>query len=136
MTEKLILEPFENALKSLEFALSSYNADGEEFTRDACVKRFEYTYELSHKMLKRHLELTTANPSEIDTLSFQGLIRLGYEKEILKNSWDKWKIYRENRNSTSHGYKEETAIAIVNGLDIFIEEAQYLLDKLKQHHEN
>jgi hypothetical protein len=48
----------------------------------ACVQAFEYTYELSHKMLKRYLEATETNKENMDTFSFQNLIRVGSESDL------------------------------------------------------
>lgn len=132
MVLKLDITSFENAIQSLQNALRDYHKDGGEYTRDACIKRFEYTYELSHKMLKRYLEMSAPNPVEVDTYSFQTLIRTGYEKGILKNSWDVWYTYRHNRNKTAHGYNEHNAKDIVAGLDDFVTEVLYLRDAL--HH--
>ena len=51
-----------------------------EQLRNSVIQCFEFTYELSHKMLKRYLEETTANPEEFDLGAFQNLIRMGNEK--------------------------------------------------------
>jgi hypothetical protein len=58
-------------------------------------------------MLKRYLEMTASNPSEIDAMSFQNLIRLGSEKGLLRSDWEQWKIYRQARGTTSHTYDEK-----------------------------
>jgi hypothetical protein len=60
-------------------------------------------------MLKRYLEMTASNPSEIDAMSFQNLIRLGSEKGLLRSDWEQWKIYRQARGTTSHTYDEKKA---------------------------
>ncbi len=133
MTDTLILTPFRDALESLKQAVWDYNIDGGEYIRDACIKRFEYTYELSHKMLKRHLKMTASAPVEIDQLTFQGLIRLGYKQGLLLNSWDRWLVYRDNRNKTAHGYNEENALAIVAELENFVTEMEYVLQQLEKH---
>ena len=63
----LILDSLENAIKSLGLVLKERQNDSNNlFVRDATIQRFEYTYEISHKMLKRHLETISANPAEID----------------------------------------------------------------------
>ena len=54
----LILTPLENAINSLNIAFVEYQKDNSnEFVRDSVIQRFEYTYELCIKMLKRYLEL-------------------------------------------------------------------------------
>ena len=71
----------EKAILSLEAALARHDLiPDDDMVRDACIQRFEFTYELSHKMLKRFLEATSASPEEIDRLSFQDLVRTGSER--------------------------------------------------------
>src|SRR4051812_7430111 len=88
------------ALVSLKKALTrSQENPSDDELRDACIQRFEYTYELCWKMLKRTLTQESANPSDIDHMSFKELIRSGAEHGILDNV-EKWFIYRELRNLT------------------------------------
>ena len=47
----------------------------DEQLRDGLIQRFEFTYELSHKMLRRYLKETAASPEEIDRIPFADLIR-------------------------------------------------------------
>ena len=72
MTE-LDITPLKNAFFRLEEGLTRYQSDITDLQiRDGLIQRFEFTYELSHKMLKRYLEATAANPEEFDTMTFQG----------------------------------------------------------------
>ncbi len=48
----IILTPLKKAVASLKRAVAQPK---NEYTRDAVIQRFEYTYELSWKMLKRYL---------------------------------------------------------------------------------
>ena len=45
----------------------------------ALIQRFEFTYDLEHKMLRRALEDAAAEPEEIDRLSYPALIRTAGE---------------------------------------------------------
>jgi nucleotidyltransferase substrate binding protein (TIGR01987 family) len=103
-----------------------------EAIETACIQAFEYTYEQSHKMLKRYLEATEANQKEIDSLSFQDLIRIGFEKGLLKNSWQTWKIFREARNKTSHTYNNSLLHEILSILPDFIIETHFLIDQINE----
>jgi len=134
MENKLILTSLENAVASLQDALNEYAKEKDAYVRDAVIQRFEYTYELSHKLLKRHLEATAANPDEIDTLSFQDLIRLGSERQLLRSGWDKWSLYRKLRGTTSHTYDEAKAQEALKKIPEFYEEAHFLLQQLQAHH--
>jgi nucleotidyltransferase substrate binding protein (TIGR01987 family) len=98
----------------------------------ACVQAFEYTYELSHKMLKRYLEEIEPNKEDVDSLSFQDLIRVGFERDLLKHSWQQWKIFRELRNKTSHTYNEEFVQEILAELDSFLIDVNFLKDKINE----
>ncbi len=131
MVNKLTLTALEKAIQSLAEALEAYNKTLDEFIRDAVIQRFEYTYELSHKLLKRHLEMTSANPDEIDTLSFQDLIRLGSEHRLLLSGWDQWSHFRKLRGATSHTYDESKALEVIKQIPQFYEEAHFLLKQLQ-----
>jgi nucleotidyltransferase substrate binding protein (TIGR01987 family) len=126
-------------LNSLEKALSSLNrailrkkdALGDEELRDAVIQRFEYTYELSWRMLKRVLEKEMPTPSEVDKLSFPDLLREGAERGIVKDV-SSWLIYREQRNITSHTYNEQKAESVYETALQFYEDAMDLFNELKK----
>lgn len=79
---------FQNALGQLEKSLDSTMAKEDEGLfeqlRNSAIHCFKFTYELSHKMLKRYLEESAPNPEEIDFSTFQNLIRTGNEKGLLQ----------------------------------------------------
>jgi len=101
--------------------------------RDGLILRYKYLYEKSHKMLKRHLEMTAPNPDIYDSMSFSDLIRSGNEQALLRSDWTKWKVYREMRAKTSNTYDESTAIEVVSVVSDFILEAKYLLGRLQKN---
>ena len=101
--------------------------------RDGLILRYKYLYEKSHKMLKRHLEMTAPNPDIYDSMSFADLIRSGNERALLRSDWTKWKVYREMRAKTSNTYDESTAIEVVSVVSDFILEAKYLLGRIQKN---
>jgi nucleotidyltransferase substrate binding protein (TIGR01987 family) len=129
---KLDLSSFEKALASLDEALVEYDRTQSQFVKDACIQRFEYTYELAHKLLKRQLEVMSPNPSEIDQMSFPDMIRTGAERGLLANSWDRWKLFRDARNATSHAYNEKKANEVFARIPAFRDEAAVLLSNLQK----
>lgn len=132
MTE-LDITPHKNAFFRLEEGLTRYQSDITDLQiRDGLIQRFEFTYELSHKMLKRYLEATAANPEEFDTMTFQDLIRTGNEKGLLLGDWTDWRRYRDMRSRTSHTYDEETALQVVTGIPAFLAEAAFLVQSLQK----
>ncbi|MCI7352433.1 MAG: nucleotidyltransferase substrate binding protein [[Actinobacillus] rossii] len=131
--EKLDITPLKNAVVRLDEGLVRYELDISDLQiRDGLIQRFEFTYELSHKMLKRYLEQTSPNPAEFDGMSFQDLIRTGNEKGLLLGNWTDWRRYREMRSRTRHAYDENTAIQVVFGIPQFLEEAKYLVQSLQK----
>ncbi|MDZ7812341.1 MAG: HI0074 family nucleotidyltransferase substrate-binding subunit [Ideonella sp.] len=128
---------FKNAIAQLEKALSYAHspmakADPglREQLRNSVIQCFEFTYELSHKMLKRHLESTAASPEEIDQATFQNLIRTGNEKGLLRSDWETWRTYRQARTDSNHTYDQAKAEAVFALAPAFLEKAQFLAAKL------
>jgi nucleotidyltransferase substrate binding protein (TIGR01987 family) len=120
--------------KSLTFATSDMaknNSDLFEQFRNSVIQCFEFTYELSHKMLKRYLEATAANPAEIDLSTFQNLIRLGNEKGLLRSDWSVWRDYRHARSNSSHTYDGHKAEAVYGIAVDFLGEAKFLYQQLR-----
>lgn len=119
--------------KSLKYAYSpAALADPglREQLRNSVIQCFEFTYELSWKMLKRYLEATEASPAEIDISTFQNLIRLGNERSLLRSDWRQWKTYRQARTDSSHTYDANKAEAVFTVAADFLDEASALLDEL------
>jgi nucleotidyltransferase substrate binding protein (TIGR01987 family) len=123
----------EKAIAQMDAGLrEALAAPGGELLRDGVIQRFEYTYELSWKMLKRYLEATLPNSEEVDGMSFQTLIRTGSEQGLLLSGWENWVRYRKARGSTSHTYDEEKAREVFRIVPEFLQEARYLLDRLTE----
>lgn len=122
-----------NAINRLQEGLLRYEMDIRDTQiRDGLIQRFEFTYELSHKMLKRYLEHTSATPAQYDSMPFQDLIRSANEQSLLLSDWPKWKVFRDMRSKTSHTYDEKVACDVVAEIPAFIDEAQYLSAQLQQ----
>lgn len=127
----LNITPLVNAVARLGEGWDVYARDpAQTLIRDGLIQRFEFTYEISHKMLKRHLEQVAANPTEFDGMPFQDLIRTASEQGILRGDWTAWRRYRDMRAKTSHTYDEAVALEVVAGIPDFIAEAQHLRDEL------
>ncbi len=131
-SNKLDLSTLHKALGRLDEGYQRYLLDVRDLQiRDGLIQRYEFTYEISHKMLKRHLEMTSPNPEIFDTMPFADLIRTGNELSILKSDWSAWKLFREMRAKTSHTYDEDIAQTVVQVIPDFIHEARYLAQQLE-----
>lgn len=130
----LDFSPFEKALASLQRVLErSRTIPEDEDIRDACIQRFEYTYELAYKMLKRQLAQELPSREELDLLPFKEVIRVGAERALIASP-ERWFDYRDKRNITSHTYDESKAREIYNILGDFAADAADLLTRLKARH--
>ena len=129
--------PLGNAIAQLKKSLAYAHSPAamadpglREQMRNSVIQCFEFTYELSWKMLKRYLEETEPDPSEIDVSTFQNLIRLGNERALLRSDWRQWKLYRQARTDSSHTYDAAKAEAVFAVAPDFLVEARHLLDAL------
>jgi nucleotidyltransferase substrate binding protein (TIGR01987 family) len=128
MDEKLILTPFQKALESLEAVL---RLPKDDIVRDATIHRFEYTYELAWKMIKRHLEW--AGTSDADSLTRKNLFREAARIGLIADA-EAWFDYHEARNLTSHTYDEVLAEEVYETARRFAPDARRLLEVLNRHH--
>lgn len=134
---KLDLSPLGNAIAQLEKSLTYANSSAaladpglREQLRNSVIQCFEFTYELSWKMLKRYLEATEPNPADLDSTTFQDLIRLGNERALLRSDWRQWKTYRQARTDSSHTYDLSKAAAVFAIAPPFLLEARSLFEEL------
>lgn len=102
----------------------------DEFVRDASIQRFEYTYELCVKSLRRQLTAMSDSPSEVNAPGYRDMIRMGVERALIKSEV-RWFGYRELRNITSHVYDPAKARKVFSGLRRFLRDAQDLLERLE-----
>ena len=131
----LDLSSLEKALESLDRAIArSKKSPRDEEVRDAVIQRFEYTYELSWKMLKRRLEVEHPSPAEVDSLSFRDLLREAAERGLIDDV-EGWMDFRESRNITSHTYDRKKAESVRKCALKFVREARALLGRLNERNQ-
>lgn len=131
-TQSLFLFSLEKVTVLLKEGYARYLIDtGDIQIRDGLVQRYEFTYEVSHKMLKRYLEMSSPNPEIFDSMAFADLIRSANEQGLLLSDWTQWKTFREMRAKTSHTYEEAIALEVVSIIPAFILEAKALLQQLQ-----
>ena len=93
----LDISPIVKALDRLEEGWQCYQQDIHDLQiRDGLVQRFAFTYEISHKILKRYLEHTSASPAQFDQMPFPDLIRTANEQGVLKSDWPTWRHFSRN----------------------------------------
>jgi len=103
MTDSLSLKVLEAANESLKQSLTPPPANDRE--RDGTIQRFEYTVELSWRLLRKYLlSLGRADVSA----SPKPLIRMAAQEGWILDV-ESWLKFIEARNLTSHSYKKEIA---------------------------
>ena len=123
--------PLRNAVERLREGLARHKREPlDEQLRDGLIQRFEFTYELAHRTLRRYLRESAASPEDIESLTFADLIRAGSAQGLLRGGWPEWRRYREMRTRSSHTYYAETASAVVEQIPDFLQETEYLCAEL------
>jgi nucleotidyltransferase substrate binding protein (TIGR01987 family) len=122
-----------NAVRRLREGRDRYEREpADEQLRDGLIQRFEFTYELCHKMLRRYLKETAASPDEVDRMPFADLIRTGNAQGLLRSGWPAWRRFREMRARTSHTYDVKVASQVASAIPAFVEEAEHLFTELQR----
>ncbi len=126
MTEeelKSVLRSYEKALMSFGKALKQPKT---EWVRDSAIQRFEYTFELAWKSIKRFAQkedMECHSPLQ----AFRAAFKLGWIEDD-----GTWLDMRDDRNRTSHTYNESTAEDIYSHLQKYETKLNSLLNCLKQ----
>ncbi len=125
MSNALVITPLRNAVASLSTALAQPK---NEFIRDAVIQRFEYTYELAWKMLRRQL-VEDLGAESVTPLNRQDLFRLAAERGLITDPLP-WFAYHKAQNITSHTYNEAVAEEVYQAAQSFLGDAESLLRAL------
>ena len=129
----LELTSFAKAIDSLGESLDWYNnkstAAPSGILRDSAIQRFEYTYELAWKMMKRWLA-ANIGAAYVDGVSRKELFRMAAEQQLIDNPL-KWFKYHEARNRTSHIYNESLAQDVFDVVEDFLDDVKKLFKALE-----
>ncbi len=129
---RLDLSSFRKALASLGRAITrSQGALGDEELRDAVIQRFEFTFELAWKTMKRQLEQEVAEPASIDRLAFHDLLREAGERGLVADI-EAWMEYRRQRNITTHTYDGDKARSVYQSALQFYPAAMALAEEVSR----
>ena len=95
------------ALDRLEAALARPEDD---ITRDACIQRFELSFELAWKAIQRQ-----ARAEGLECVSPRECLKVAFSLGLVEDD-PQWMSMVEDRNRTSHTYDETTARAVYGAL--------------------
>ncbi len=102
-----------------------------DLARDGCIQRFEYTFELCWKMMKRHFALN--DPNAADRMTKRDLFREAAKAELIEDP-ERWFDYLNGRNNTSHVYDQSKAEEVYALGKSFVADARHLLNQLLDRH--
>jgi nucleotidyltransferase substrate binding protein (TIGR01987 family) len=108
--------------ESLRWCDDSQDGVPSDILRDSAIQRFEYTYELAWKMMKRWLEINLGS-TYVDGISRKELFRLAVEHHLIKDS-GQWFLYHGARNQTSHVYDEAVARDVFSVIGDFLRDVE------------
>jgi len=91
---------FDKALQRLTMALAQ---ERNEYTQDAVIQRFEFTYELAWKALKNLLAM-----KDIDVRNAKDTLKAAYQQGLIQDA-NAWSLLHQQRNLTSHTYDSQLA---------------------------
>lgn len=97
-----------------------------EFLRDSVIQRFEFTFELSWKVMKTANEMLGK-----ECASPRQCIRVSAQTAIIDNP-EMWMTYLNQRNYASHIYSEPTAEHIYTTAKTFVTDVSVLIDRIEQ----
>lgn len=101
-----------------------------DIVRDSAIQRFEYTYELAVKLIRKSL-IEILSSDEVNSTSFKNMIRLAADKGIIDDPI-KWFKYRECRNKSSHAYNEEIADEVYSALPEFLKSVKIVVKNIDE----
>lgn len=118
-----VVSAFESALERLAAALGQPKS---EWTRDAAIQRFEFTFELAWKSAARAARregIPCASPRQ----TWKVALQLGWiEDDAL------WLDMLDDRNRASHTYNEATAEQIYSRLPGYLEALRSIVQTLRR----
>lgn len=126
------ISALENAHKRLGYVLKIFvENENDDIVRDSVIQRFEFTYSIALKTLKKYFEGVAFVMEDVQQMTFNQVIRVANQLDLLHFELDKWTEFRQMRNLTSHTYDEEVARKVVAVIPDFCEEVGYLLKQLR-----
>jgi nucleotidyltransferase substrate binding protein (TIGR01987 family) len=134
MLELTVFKKAIDTLKeSMEWCSRPVASVPSEILRDSAIQRFEYSYDLAWKMMRRWLRLNIG-ASYVDGLTRKDMFRLAAEHHLIEDPL-RWFEFHEARNLTSHIYDESIAGEVFSVVGGFVECAERLFTELEKRND-
>jgi len=131
MIERRIKELLSDYQKALSRLQEGIHAEiPQDILVDAVIQRFEFTFELSWKLMKFYL-----NFQGVDCNSPRQTIKEAFKISLIESS-EGWIDMLMDRNRTSHIYDEQAALEIYNKINSnYVKLFVLLLKRIKEEYE-
>ena len=127
------LSNLKSALKTLKSSIDTLDENKtcsfSDMLEDSCIKRFEYTLEISRKLMKRVLKKIYGKTEE--ELTVNNVFRFMQGYKFIPN-WENWREYYEKRNNTAHEYNLEKSRKLIEIIPDFINDTEILVKNLEE----
>lgn len=133
----LKFDNLQKSITSLETGIEIYNKkkniieDNErELIKSGIIQNFEIVYEISWKLMKKKLE-ENLGEFAIDGVSRKELFRIAAQNKLIDDV-EKWFVFHEARNMTSHDYDGAKAEEVFLIAVEFVKYAKLLQERLEK----
>lgn len=123
---KSAFQTLKSSMKTLE---ENKTCDFVDMLEDSCIKRFEYTLEISRKIMKRVLKKIYGKSEEELTVNNTFRFMQGYK--FIPN-WESWKNYYEKRNESENEYNLVKAKELIQIIPQFISDTNILIENIEK----
>ncbi|MFA5478715.1 MAG: nucleotidyltransferase substrate binding protein [Candidatus Muiribacteriota bacterium] len=132
--EKALLS-YENSIESLKKAKTYPTTDLAMLNtlKAGIIQNFEFTYELCWKFIKRWLS-ENISKTETEGITRRHLYRMAAKHKLIDDV-EKWMIFHEARNETSHTYDKAIAEEVYYKALEFIAEAKKTYENLVKNND-
>ncbi len=122
------LNKLSDAVERLKEALEDYPNPSRDVEIDGTIQRFEFTFELAWKGLKKCLEME----EEIELNFPLETLKAAYKKRWIEDE-EIWTQMRKDRNLTSHTYNRDLAMKVYKNIaEIYLQELEKLNNFLQE----
>ena len=128
---ELYIASLERAIDRLDEGLRRYLLDpGDLLVRDGLIQRFEFSFDLAHKALRRCLTLATTDAKAVEAMEMSELIDLAHAQGVVPGDWPLWRVWHDLRAHTGHLDDEPMGPDVVAAIPRFLDELRYLQGRL------
>ena len=120
------LETLKSSMNILE---KNKSCEFTDMLEDSCIKRFEYTLEISRKLMKKVLKKVYGKNEEELTVNNTFRYMQGYK---FVSNWENWREYYEKRNNTAHEYSLVKSRELIEIIPRFIKDTDCLIKNLNE----